>query len=1020
MLTKFWKRANKSSAPARRWPAAFRPTLEQLMDRVVPTVVAGLDAAGVLTVTGDDTAETISVQTDLANGVHRVFEGSTLRGAFNITAVNQLRVFANGGADVVNLSALAPPATLTVISVDGGNDADTITGSPGNDSLDGGAGDDNIDGGAGNDTLSGGLGNDTLRGNLGTDFISGGEEVNDRDVLREEGNANFTLNQTQLIGTAGFGTDTVAGMERWHLTGGASANVLNALNAFGQGTLVGLGGDDTLTGGAFLDILEGGAGNDTLNGGGFADDTVVAAATSSGAFTVTDTSLTAPGLGTDTLIQIDKAVLTGAGGADTFTVTNFSGEVEVDGGLGNDRLVVALVGPGGPANLTLNSQFLLRPSGGNVRHDNIEFATLIGDARDNVITAAGFGGLGVTIIGGDGDDTLTGSGGNDVIQGNDGDDTITGLSGNDSIDGGGGIGGGTDRLVESVATNAILTDTNFSRSGASYTLTSIERATLTGNNNANNISAAGFSGDATLNGNGGDDVLTGGSGDDVLNGGDENDTLDGNGGNDTLNGGRGIDTVDEEGDTNFTVTNTLLDSALGSGLGDDSMSSVEVVRLTGGGGSNTFDASAFTAGRVELFGAGGNDTLRGGSQGDTLNGGSGDDDLFGNGGDDRLTGSLGEDVINGGSGVNTIAEGYSSATNKTLSMSNTLMVFTDNGSAAELDTLSNVTRAEILMLAGDNAIFLGDFNGNATITGGSGDDRIAGSNGDDVLNGGGGVNTLRLITDTNAVLTNSTLSSSDGFDQHSNFQLAQLEGNNAANVLDATAFTGNVRFFGNGGNDTLLGGSGDDTFTDGTGFDVIRGNDGNDNLELTPNDGSDEDIDLGEGEDGITIHGTAGNDVIRVSRVVDADGPKAVITINGVTERVLYRNGETITVHAGAGNDTVWMDESTAITWRSILFGEGGNDLLVGAGRNDYIDGGAGNDTLYGLGGDDTLIGGAGRDTLYGGDGADVLDGGKGKDTLDGGAGIDAVMAADGEKDRIALDLSDLLNKDDKDEFYLP
>ncbi len=1034
MGLKFWKRSARSDRPAtpRGWPTAFRPTLEQLMDRVVPTVFPVLDpATGVLTVTGDNTAETISVQSDLANNVHRVFEGtSTLRGSFSMSAVNQLRVLANGGADVVNLSALTAPATLTVISVDGGTEADTITGSSAADSLDGGAGDDNIDGGAGNDTLAGGAGNDTLRGNLGTDFISGGEEVgaNDEDVLREEGNANFTLNQTQLIGTGLFNTDTVDGMEKWHLTGGASANVLNAFDAFGQGTLIGLGEADTLTGGRFQDIFEGGQGNDTINGGpGGFPDTVVATSLGSAAFTLTNSSLDAPGLGIDSLTNIGKAILTGASGADTFTVTNFSGEVDIFGGAGNDRLVVALVGPSTPASLTLGANGLGR-SGGNVSFNSIEFATLTGNALDNIITAAGFGGLGVTIIGNGGNDVITGSGGDDILQGNDGDDTITGGGGDDSIAGGTGIGGGTDTLVESVATNANLSDTSLSNSGIGFdTLSGIERAVLTGNNTANNLNAGGFSGSATLNGAGGADVLNGGSGDDVLNGGNENDTLDGNGGNDTLNGDQGTDTVDEEGDTDFEVTNTLLDSNLGSGLGDDSMNSIERVVLTGGSGRNDFNASAFTAGSVTLNGAGGDDTLRGGSQADTLNGGSGDDSLFGNGGDDRLTGSFGADTIQGNGGVNTLVEGFSSTTDKTFSMSNTITVFTDNGSAAVIDQISSIQRAEIVMLAGDNSIFLGNFTGSATITTGNGADTIAGSNGSDVLNGGGGFDTVLVITDTFATLTNTQLDSSDGTDTLIGFEAALLEGNGLANELDASAFTaGGVTFFGRGGDDVLRGGSGADqmfgedgadTFFDGGGLDSLFGENGDDQAVLLRNDGFNDFVDLGAGEDGIVLHGTAGNDVIRVRRVVDADGPKAIITINGVTEQVLYRNGETITVFAGAGNDVVWMDETVGVTWSARLFGENGNDLLIGAGKNDYLDGGKGNDTLYGQGGNDDLIGGDGKDTLYGGDGDDVLVGGDGKDELHGGAGADVILAADGEKDLIYVDVFDFFHKDKKDEL---
>ncbi|ADP15551.1 hemolysin-type calcium-binding repeat family protein 3 [Achromobacter xylosoxidans A8] len=67
----------------------------------------------------------------------------------------------------------------------------------------------------------------------------------------------------------------------------------------------------------------------------------------------------------------------------------------------------------------------------------------------------------------------------------------------------------------------------------------------------------------------------------------------------------------------------------------------------------------------------------------------------------------------------------------------------------------------------------------------------------------------------------------------------------------------------------------------------------------------------------------------------------------------------------------------------------GGNDELHGGNGNDIIYGQGGNDTLYGDDGNDILYGGTGNDTLYGGNGNDVLIGGKGNDTLVGGAGSD-------------------------------
>ncbi|NGT18643.1 VCBS domain-containing protein, partial [Achromobacter insolitus] len=67
----------------------------------------------------------------------------------------------------------------------------------------------------------------------------------------------------------------------------------------------------------------------------------------------------------------------------------------------------------------------------------------------------------------------------------------------------------------------------------------------------------------------------------------------------------------------------------------------------------------------------------------------------------------------------------------------------------------------------------------------------------------------------------------------------------------------------------------------------------------------------------------------------------------------------------------------------------GGNDELHGGNGNDIIYGQGGDDTLYGDAGNDTLYGGTGNDTLHGGDGNDVLIGGQGNDILVGGAGSD-------------------------------
>ena len=58
-------------------------------------------------------------------------------------------------------------------------------------------------------------------------------------------------------------------------------------------------------------------------------------------------------------------------------------------------------------------------------------------------------------------------------------------------------------------------------------------------------------------------------------------------------------------------------------------------------------------------------------------------------------------------------------------------------------------------------------------------------------------------------------------------------------------------------------------------------------------------------------------------------------------------------------------------------------------GGNDVMYGDAGDDILYGQGGNDILHGGTGNDILYGGTGNDILIGGQGDDVLTGGLGSD-------------------------------
>ena len=113
-----------------------------------------------------------------------------------------------------------------------------------------------------------------------------------------------------------------------------------------------------------------------------------------------------------------------------------------------------------------------------------------------------------------------------------------------------------------------------------------------------------------------------------------------------ISGGPGTDWLSESGDVNFVLTNSLL-----TGLGTDSLNTIESAWLIGGDGNNKIDAAAFTVGMVRLVGGKGNDYLIGGSNADELYGGEGNDILVGRDGDDKLYGESGVDVLFGEAGA---------------------------------------------------------------------------------------------------------------------------------------------------------------------------------------------------------------------------------------------------------------------------------------------------------------------------------------------------------------------------------
>lgn len=114
----------------------------------------------------------------------------------------------------------------------------------------------------------------------------------------------------------------------------------------------------------------------------------------------------------------------------------------------------------------------------------------------------------------------------------------------------------------------------------------------------------------------------------------------------------------------------------------------------------------------------------------------------------------------------------------------------------------------------------------------------------------------------------------------------------------------------------------------------------------------------------LTVNGTSGNDVIRIT--LDAVNPRQLdVIVNGATQSFTASSVNSISVNAGSGNDDVEVLELNGpINVPMTLLGGSGNDTLVGGSGNDYIDGGAGNDTVAGEAGRNILIGGPGTNRL--------------------------------------------------------
>jgi len=1032
------------------------------------------------------------------NAYEQVLANSLLTGlgTDNLTRVERAEL--TGGFSANRLDATA--FTVGPVTLDGNAGNDTLLGSAGDDSLEGGSGLDQVEQttdadqvltsssltGMGTDLLSniekavltggdsdnsldalgfdsetatlaatlfGAGGNDTMIGSPGDDLIDGGDGT---DLVVSSGDVDFVLLDTAI---SGAGNDLLVDVETAHLSGGSSANTLDATGFTGSTTLEGGDGDDTLLGGSGIDLVLQSVDSDQV---------------------LTNSSLS--GLGQNTLSDIDQAQLVGGAGNNLLDASAFSpGPVTLDGAGGDDTLH----GSSGDDNL-LGGSGTDRVVSTGTTNQVLTDATLEADSNDTLVgieEAELFGSVGANVL------DASGFSGDTTLYGSPGDDTLTG-------------GSGTDLLRQSVDADQSLSDTQLTGQGTDQ-LSGIELAWLTGGSNDNTLDAQAFtSGPVTLDGAQGNDTLVGSSSDDRLigsegidqvqqqsdadqwiidsmlsgEGADElygieeaqlsggagnnlidasgfaagevtlaglagDDTLRGSLGDDSLNGGPGTDRVEQFTDSDQSLSNSQL-----TGRGTDDLDSVETALLSGGPGDNRISASTFTLGPVTLEGAAGNDSLTGGSRDDLIVAGDGDDVANGRGGDDLVSGGNGNDKFTGGSGADTL-EG-DSGDDSLNGQGGRDQIHGGSGNdslngAGSPDTVVGGS-GDDLIAGGSSGDVLNGSSGNDAIDGGSGSDRIFGGSGadtleggsgedrlngqsgsGDVVNGNGGNDTLRGGSGNDLLdggsgydelreggnvdfLLDDSLLSGMGTDQIVSFETARLSGGGSANWIDTTEFSGPVTLRGSGGDDLLqsagfddllLGGNGDDTLDSGFGLDTLNGGAGIDRVKTS-----------GDGDYVITNTSVTGSTTGVLIGIEEADitaGPgDNVLDASAFTgDTTLWGGGGRDVITGGIGND--WLN------------GNDGEDALVGGGGNDLIHGGEGADVMIGGDGDDTLNGEAGDDTIDGGDGNDQLIGEEGRDRLLGRGGDDSLYGGDGSDQLIGHAGNDRLNGGSGNDFLL-
>ena len=709
-----------------------------------------------------------------------------------------------------------------------------------------------------NDTLQGGTSDDTMTGGTGADtFVF--DEDSGADTITD-----FSATQGDKIDLRSFSQAITWDVLSTKITVVTDANnvaigVTIDLSDWGGGTIVlnGITSVSDVTADMFLlhaltgsddidDVLRGGTGDDTLTGGTGADTFVFVEG--HGNDTITDFSAT----------EGDRIDLSGFDAAITWEALSAKITTVTDGN-----------------NVVTGVQIDLGEWGGGTIV--LQGITSVDDVTEDMFDLPG-GSVGWH-YGTEGDDTIDGGGGHNLIYGMEGDDTLRGEGGDDWI---------------------------FGDEGAD-----------------------------TLEGGAGDDFLMGGEGDDTLDGGEGDDILIGGEGDDTLTGGRGGDTfVFSEDSGNDTITDfdttqdkinlrsfsqTVTWDVLSTKIttvvdGNNVVVGLMIDLSDWGGGTITLDGLTSVSDLTEdMF---------------VLDRIAGDDDS-----DDVLRGGTSDDTMTGGTGADTFVFDEKSGSDTITDFSTTegdkidLTAFTASITWQQLQAAMSAIQDDpnTPETESGTVIDLTSFGG-GTITlegiastdltadmfvlddfaGGDGDDIIEGGTTDDTLTGGGGADTFVFNQDSgHDTITDFTVGT-DKIDLSAFTDVPSVRGilgyqagDDAVIVL---GFCGGItitlkgvqledlspsdfilyqnEYTGTADADTLTGGAGDDTITGLAGDDTLTGGDGADKFVFASGHGDDTITDFTDGEDTIDLSaftGITGFDDLTVTQ----NGNNTVITIPG-------------------------------------------------------------------------------------------------------------------------------------------